>query len=322
MRNETALNSDVSRTWAIWIAVVFMAMLAGMLPGRPVLAQPHSVVVSIAPQKYFVERIGGKLVQAMVMIPAGASPHAYEPKPEQMRALAQARVYFGIGVEFEKAMLPKIVAMHPKLTIVPTDAGIAKMPMIRHHHDHAEHGHDSEPKHGHGHEQNHDQENAHGLDNHIWLAPELVRLQARAILEALTSLDPAHASVYEANHREFMADLDSLDADIHVALSGKEGAAFMVFHPAWGYFARQYGLRQIPVELEGKAPRAQDLQQLIDRAISEGIKVVFVSPQFSTRSAETIARAINGQTIAINPLAENWLDNMRVVANKFQRAMQ
>lgn len=350
MGKETVWKSYVSRTWGCWIMVVITAMLACMVPGRPALAQPHDVVVSIAPQKYFVERIGGDLVRTMVMIPPGSSPHAYEPRPEQMRTLAKARVYFAIGVEFEKAMLPKIAAMHPELTIVHTDQDIAKMPMIRRHHDQPAPApaHDS----GHGHEHNHapeqhqhqehDQEQAqeysqehsqehtqehsweHGqnLDNHVWLAPELVRVQARTILEALQNLDAAHAGVYEANYREFLADLDSLDAEIRAALSGKQGASFMVFHPAWGYFARQYGLRQIPVELEGKEPRAQDLQQLIEKANSEGIKVVFVSPQFSTRSAESIAKAINGQTIAINPLAENWLDNMRTVASKFQQAMQ
>jgi zinc transport system substrate-binding protein len=337
MPAKKILGRDVLRA-GFWIMIMFTAALACIVPGRPALAQSHDVVVSIAPQQYFVERIGGELIRTTVMIPPGASPHAYEPRPEQMRTLAKARAYFAIGVEFEKAMLPKIAAMHPELTIVHTDKDIAKMPMIRRHHDHSEHVRDSENRHGHGHAQEqqqyqdqehtqeqpqkHSREHGQNLDNHVWLAPELVRLQARTILEALQGLDAAHASVYEANYREFMADLDSLDAEIRAALSGKQGASFMVFHPAWGYFARQYGLRQIPVELEGKEPRAQDLQQLIDQANSEGIKVVFVSPQFSTRSAESIARAINGQTIAINPLAANWLNNMRTVASKFKQAMQ
>jgi len=315
MPAKKVLGRDVLRA-GLWIMIMITATLAGIVTGRPALAQSHDVVVSIAPQQYFVERIGGELVRTTVMIPPGASPHAYEPRPEQMRILAKAQAYFAIGVEFEKAMLPKIAAMHPELTIIHTDADITKVPMIRHHHDHSGQAQVGEDKHAHdhGHGQN--------LDNHVWLAPDLVRLQARVILDALQALDPAHARVFEANFKEFMADLDSLDEEIRAALSGKQGTAFMVFHPAWGYFARQYGLRQIPVELEGKEPRAQDLQQLIDRANSEGIRVVFVSPQFSTRSAESIARAINGQTIAINPLAENWMDNMRTVASKFQQAMQ
>jgi zinc transport system substrate-binding protein len=252
----------------------------------------------------------------VVMVPPGASPHSYEPKPEQMRALARASAYFAIGVEYEKAVLPKIAAMHPDLKIVQTDAGIVKAPMTgRHQHGQAkEHEHEHEHEHGHHHHK--------GLDNHVWLAPELVRIQAKNILESLTALDPAHAAVYASNYRAFMADLDSLDVDIKEALGGREGSAFMVFHPAWGYFATQYGLRQIPVEVEGKEPTAQDLQRLIDRAKSEQIRVVFVSPQFSTRSAETIAKAINGQVVPVNPLAEDWMENMRTVAEKFRQAMQ
>ncbi|SMP46878.1 zinc transport system substrate-binding protein [Desulfonatronum zhilinae] len=339
------------RNWSSRLGIALIAFLFVTLGAESVRAQPFEVFVSIAPQKYFVERVGGRFVNVSVMVPPGASPHVYEPNPAQMRTLAQAKIYFALGVEFEKNLLPKIAALNPELQLVHTDAGIDKLSMIPHHqhrdyghdqgknHDHGpedangkSHGHDHGHGHGQGHEHAHnhghgqDRGNEHqhhgGLDTHIWLSPDLVRIQARHILEALTALDGAHAPVYEANFKAFMADLDALDADIRHTLAGKQEAAFMVFHPAWGYFARHYGLEQIPVELEGKEPKAQDLQLLIQRAKAEGIRVVFVSPQFSTRSAETIASAIEGQTIAINPLAENWMENMRTVAEKFKQAMQ
>lgn len=338
-------------SWNLRFGIALFAVLFMALGATSVRAQPFEVFVSIAPQKYFVERVGGQLVHVSVMVPPGASPHVYEPKPDQMRTLAQAEIYFALGVEFEKPLLPKIAAFHPELRIVHTDAGIDKLPMIAHHHHHEhehDHGHKHEKNHGHEHGHEHDHQHGHehahgkshnhnhghghdrsndhqqngGLDTHVWLSPDLVRIQARHILEALTALDGAHAPVYEANFKAFMADLDALDTDIRHSLSGKLGAAFMVFHPAWGYFARHYGLEQIPVELEGKEPKAQDLQLLIQRAKAEGIRVVFVSPQFSTRSAETIASAIEGQIIAINPLAENWMENMRTVAEKFKQVMQ
>ncbi|WP_051822787.1 metal ABC transporter solute-binding protein, Zn/Mn family [Desulfonatronum thiodismutans] len=334
------------------MGIALFAMLFVTLGATSVQAQPFEVFVSIAPQKYFVERVGGQLVNVSVMVPPGASPHVYEPKPDQMRTLAQAKLYFALGVEFEKNLLPKIGALHPELRTVHTDAGIDKLPMIPHHHhnDHGRgdhdhgHGHDHGENHFHGHEHAHGESHDHahdqehglaynhshghdhhhhgGLDTHVWLSPDLVRIQARHILEALTDLDGEHASAYVANFKAFMADLDALDVDIRHTLAGKQGSAFMVFHPAWGYFARHYGLEQIPVELEGKEPKAQDLQQLIQRAKAERVRVVFISPQFSTRSAETIASAIEGQTIAINPLAENWMENMRTVAEKFKQAMQ
>lgn len=354
-----------------WKVAMIMAMLFVSSPGIG-SAQPFDIFVSIAPQKYFVERIGGQMVNVSIMIPPGASPHVYEPKPAQMRSLSQSSIYFAIGVEFEKTLLPKLTALHPDLQIVHTDADIEKMPMIPHHHhdnghdhghdhEHAQnhdHGHDHEHKpehdhdHDHGHQSEHDHNHDHdhghahgsdhehdhgnthghghdhghhrheGPDTHVWLAPELVRIQAGHILAALTELDAAHAPVYEANYAAFMRDLDALNADIQQTLAGHEGAAFMVFHPAWGYFARQYGLEQIPVEIEGKEPRAQDLQQLIQRAVEEEIRIVFVSPQFSTRSAETIAGAINGRTVAIDPLAKNWMENMRSVAREFNEAFR
>jgi zinc transport system substrate-binding protein len=269
--------------------------------------------VSIVPQKYFVERIGGDLVNVAVMVPPGANYHAYEPTPAQMRALAQARAYFALGVEFEKAWLPRISATNPDLMIVHTDSGIEKIPMVAHHH-HAG-GHD----HGHGHGPGHLH---HGLDTHIWLAPDLVRVQAGHILNALRDLDPANASVYEQNHAQFMTDIDILDSDLRQILAEKQGMAFMVFHPSWGYFAKAYGLEQIPVEVEGKEPKARDLKHLIALAKERGITVVFVSPQFSTRSAEMIASSINGQVISIDPLAEDWLGNMRIVAEKFRAAVR
>ncbi len=295
-----------------------LAALVLLIGAGEVRAEPLSVFVSLVPQQYFVQRIGGSLVQTVVMVPPGSSPHAYEPKPEQMRALARAAAYFAIGVEFEKALLPKIEALHPGLRIVRTDAGIDKVPMLDRHH----HSHEHEPGHGHanGRELDHDHQN--GLDNHIWLAPDLVRIQADNILKVLRELEPAHAGAFEANHAAFMDDLDRLDADIKEILNVERDSAFMVFHPAWGYFARQYGLRQIPVEVEGKEPKARDLQRLIDQARAEGIRVVFVSPQFSTRTAETIAQAINGQVVPVNPLAGDWLENMRMVADKFCLAMR
>lgn len=284
--------------------VAFCVLMGPCLAG----AGPFDVFVSIAPQKYFVERIGGDQVLVSVMVPPGANPHSYEPKPAQARALTQSRAYFALGVEFERVWLPRISAAHPNLMIVHTDQGVQKMPMAAHrHHD------ESAFADGHGHD---------GLDSHIWLAPELVRIQAGHILNALRDLDPVHAKVYEDNFVRFMADIDALDADLRRIFDGMDRRAFMVFHPAWGYFARAYGLEQIPVEVEGKEPKARDLERLIDRAKERGITVVFVSPQFSTRSAEMIAASINGQVTFINHLAEDWLENMRIVAEKFRAAVR
>lgn len=343
----------------------FMACALFLVHGHA-LAQPVNVFVSIAPQKYFVEQIGKDLVNVSVMVPAGASPHVYEPRPGQMRELAQACMYFTIGVNFEPPLLQKIQAMHQGLRIVDTTVGIRKMPMpvghdhdpahgqnpdlahdhqARHehevHHEHEPHEHEphehedfADAEHGQDHQQpaDHGLEHARpatqlpqdqaGLDPHVWLSPDLVRIQAGNILDALKALDPDHGPRYETNYSHFLTRLDALDREIKEMLKAQAGAAFMVFHPSWGYFARHYGLVQLPIEVEGKEPGPRDLQNIIERAKTQGIKVIFVSPQFSTRAAETIAQAIDGQVMAIDPLTENWMRNMRAVAATFRHALQ
>jgi len=299
--------------------------------GNVFAADKLPVFVSIVPQKYFVQQIGKDLVDAQVMVQPGASPATYEPKPQQMADLSKTKIYFAIGVPFEKAWLDKIAAANPNLRVVHTDHGIEKLAMTAHHdHDDHEKGeHHGEEKHGdekgeHRGEAEHDKDHHDqaGLDPHTWLSPPLVKIQAQTILNALQEADPAHQSVYEANFKEFTAQIDQLDADLKKTFEGKEGLQFMVFHPAWGYFAHAYGLKQVPIEIEGKDPKPAQLQKLIQHARESGVNVIFVQPQFSTQSAEVVAREIGGQVVFANPLAEDWMANLRQVADKFQAALK
>lgn len=278
-----------------------------------VFADQMGVFVSILPQKYFVQQIGGDLVRVEVMVPPGADPHTYEPKPSQMVALAKTRIYFAVGVNFEQTWLQKFSATNPAMQIVHTDAGIEKIPMLAHSHDAedeptpaargnhpalgpppAEHDHD------------------HGaMDPHIWLSPPLVKIQAKHIRDALVQADPGNAATYQANFERFSSELDALDAELKAAFAGKEGLEFIVFHPAWGYFAQAYGLQQTPIELEGKEPKPAQLKEIIKHAREHHIQVIFAQPQRSSRSAETIARAIGGKVVFADPLALDWAANLR-----------
>jgi zinc transport system substrate-binding protein len=266
------------------------------------------MMVSIVPQKYFVERIGGDRVDVMVMVEPGNSPATYEPKPEQLKALSDAAAYFSIGVPFENAWLDKIAAANNEMLMVDTIADIERQPMAAHHHDEE------------GEHEEHDHEGG-APDPHVWLSPELVKVQSQAIYEALTQLDPAHQEEYKANLDAFVADIDQLEEDINETLTGLESNKFMVFHPAWGYFAHDFGLEQIPVEVGGQEPSAQELAQLIEEAKEEDIQVVFAQPEFSTEDAETIAEEIGGEVLLISPLAPDWMANMRTVAQTFARVL-
>lgn len=293
-------------------------IISTLFIGQSVLAADRiTVFVSINPQQYFVQQIGKDRVDVRVMVPPGASPATYEPRPKQMADLSAARVYFAIGVAFENAWLEKISAVNPGMKVVHTDNGIKKIPMADHFHpdqasrDYRKENHSDE-----------DDRSGPGLDPHIWLSPPLVKIQARSILTALQDIDPGHQDRYAANYYQFIARIDELDADLKQTFAGKQHRQFMVFHPAWGYFGRAYGLQQVPIEIEGKSPKPARLKALIEHAREKGIRVIFVQPQFSSKSAELVAREIGGQVVLADPLAEDWLANLTAVADRFKAALK
>jgi zinc transport system substrate-binding protein len=306
-------------TWTLIKRIVFPVFFLVCATGIYLLANTGhafenqiNIMVSIPPQKYFVEKIGGEYVNVSVLLPPETSPHFFEPKPARMIELGKADMYMAIGVEYEKHLLPRIRSMHPGLSIIQTDHGIKKIFMESH-----GHAHDHSPGDSHEHEHEHHG----GKDPHIWLSPELVMIQAENIYNALASAFPESKKYFQDNYNSFTRELQDLDEEIRNIFSQMNpGTKFMVFHPAWGYFAKAYDLIQVPVEMEGKEPRAADLKHLIDTARDENIKVVFVSPQFSRRSAQVIAESIGGEIVSIDPLAEDWKQNMRKMAEKFRLA--
>lgn len=309
---------------------VFLSMLLLVLSfGSANATEKLSVFVSIVPQKYFVEQIGKEMVDVQIMVLPGASPATYEPKPRQMAELSKATLYFSIGVPFENAWLEKIAAANPEMKVIHTDHGIEKIAMAKHHHDEEDHHHgkheDGHHEEAHHHKGDHGEGDHHGhtgLDPHIWTSPTLVKMQANTILKALQAADPSHKKAYQDNFNVFASNIDALDLELKQTFSGKEGLQFMVFHPAWGYFAHNYGLKQVPIEIEGKDPKPAKLKELIEHAKKDDIKVIFVQPQFSTKSANLIAKEIGGEVAFANPLAEDWMANLRMMADKFKAALK
>jgi len=287
-------------------------------------AQKMPVFVSIAPQAYFVNKIGEGLVETWVMVEPGAQPHTYEPRPKQMIALSRAKIYFTVGTEFESVWLDRFKAVNPNLKIVHTDADIKKFPMEEVHYQEDEKEDHPGPSSKEVPKSKHEQQHVHGIkDPHTWLSPPLALLQSRAVLCALVTEDPAHRAMYEANYRRLAVEILDLDAEIRNIIHGKgKKIRFMAFHPAWGYFARAYGLEQIAVEVEGKEPKPSQLKELIERAKEKNIKVVFVQPQFSTRSADTIAKALGGHVAFADPLASDWAKNLKDLAVEFESALR
>lgn len=265
------------------------------------------VFVSVVPQKYFVDRVGGEFVDVRVMVEAGDSPATYEPKPSQMAALSEAKIYYSIGVPFETVWLEKITSMNKSMVIVDTASGIERLPIME---EQSQENNEGETDHEEG-----------ALDPHIWLSPSLVKIQARNIFLALVDADPEHAKEYEINLNAFLADIESLEEELNLTLSDLETRKFMVFHPSWGYFARDFDLEQIAIEVGGTEPSAEEMVELIEKAQEEDIHVIFAQPEFSQQDAETIANAIDGEVVLISPLAYDWLENLRGVATTFSTTM-
>jgi zinc transport system substrate-binding protein len=288
-----------------WLTLL-LVLLPGWTWAEPQPAPlPLRVFVSVLPQKTFVERVGGPRVEVQVMVQPGASPHTYDPTPRQVAALAEADLYLAIGVSFEDAWMGRIRATNPVMRILDSSQGIDLRAMGAHDHDEeAGQGHD-EAKHA----------GDHGSrDPHIWTSPPLVKQMAAGIRDALTELDPAGGPTYAANYAAFAAELDSLDQEIRARLAGLANRRFMVFHPAWGYFADAYGLTQVPIEREGKEPGPKALAVLIEQARREQVRAIFVQPQFSRKAAAQIAVAIGGRVEVLDPLALNYVANLRQVA--------
>lgn len=268
-----------------------------------------NIVVSIAPQKTFVEKITKDKANISVMVAPGSSPHAYEPKASQMVAIAKADVYFFIGVEFEQAWLGRFKSQNTALRFVDMNEGVERIAMLEHHHDE-----------GHG-EEKHEEKDAESMDPHTWTSPKNVALMAKNIYTTLAKLDPQNQAFYKTNLDTFLQEINNTNAEIKNILKDvAPKSSFMVFHPSWGYFANDYDLKQVAVEAGGKNPKPKEMMHIIEEAKEENVQVIFAQPEFSDKSAQIIANEAHIAVKKISPLNENWSQNLinmaKAIANK------
>ena len=309
----------------LFITILFAMSLAANAcapaPANEGTSGPVQVTVSILPQAYFVERIAGDLVAVNVMVGPGDDAHTYEPKPEQMMALSESVLFLSIGIEYEEAWLPRFEDTNPEMDIIDTSEGITRiMETVPHDHDDDDHGHEADDHHD---DDDHGDDHGHGfgLDPHVWLTPANGIIIASNIYNALVAVSPENEAVFTTNYEVLVAEIESLDARISETLSTLTRRNFMVYHPAWGYFADAYGLTQLPIKVGGTDPSARELAALIDQALAEEISVVFVQPQFSESNARAIAQEIGGGVVKVDPLAYDWLANLETVAEAFASAL-
>ncbi len=273
------------------------------------------VATSIAPLAYFIENVGGDRVDVTTLIPPGGNPHTYEPTPRQMMIVSRSDLYVkvGSGIEFELMWMNKIEALNKHMSVCDASKGITLINTsdIQ---EEPEHGQIKGDEHGHSH---------HGIkDPHIWLSPANAVIITENIMNSLSDKDAAGSEYYFQNASSLINRLRLLKENISITLKDISKRQFFIFHPAWAYFARDFNLEQVPVELSGKDPTPERLGKLVKRAIKDDIKVIFSSPQFSKKSADVIAREINGKVVFIDPMPEDYISNLEKTAQLFQENLK
>ncbi len=274
----------------------------GRIPDKTLLRL--KTFVGIPPQSFFVERIGGDGVSVEVLVGPGRDPHTFEPTPKQMMALTQADLYFGIGFPFEEQILKKVQGSNPNFVMINTDSGIQRRVLGEQGHAEYEVRNRGEP------------------DPHIWLGISEIKIQSKNIFKGLAEADPNNIEIYRRNLDAFLQDLDTVHEHLKERFAPYWGRPFFVFHPDFGYFADTYGLLQIPIEIGGKSPTPKQIEMLISEAKKEGVKIIFAEPQFDRRSAETVAQAIGGVVVTIDPLEKDVLNNLENIAKNIKNALK
>ncbi|MCC5830976.1 MAG: zinc ABC transporter substrate-binding protein [Phycisphaeraceae bacterium] len=264
------------------------------------------VAVSIAPQKWLAEQLLGEHGRVIVVIPPNADAHTYSPSDAEVSRLMRSRLFFTIGMPFEEQgpWRGGRAAARYGLEVVNTTTGISFLEM------------DHECDHDHDHEHHHHHHDHGGLDPHVWLSPRLLKIQASNMAEALIEAAPDLAEDINQNLEAVHARLDELDAELTRILEPYRGRMFLVYHPAWGYLAHDYGLNQMAIEISGQTPSEGQLTGLLRLAREAQTRVVFVQPQISDVTAEAIAGQLGGRVEVIDPLAENLYDNLIDVAER------
>ena len=288
----------------LYSIAIILVLLGGLLfaQGKPEKQKTDTkptIALSILPQRYFVQRIAGDLVGSVVLVGEGQSPHSYEPTPSQMAALAKAKAWILSGTDFEEVLVDKVSSLYPNLMVIDGTEGVTFRSLEEHDHeegegsDHAVEGDSLE------------------RDRHTWLGWASAKILAGHVLETATTLLPEQKVLLEANHQQLIEEIDATFLSLKERLIPLAGRKVFVYHPSFGYFFDEFDLIQEAVEIGGKEPTARDLSLLIQKAKSEKAVALFVQKQFPLASAQTVAKAAGAKVLALDPLASDWMGNIK-----------
>ena len=281
--------------------ILSLILIAAFLMGCSVVTPAPvkdklQITVSIAPQAWLVKALTGDLAVVQSMVNVGDDPHTYEPKPSQMKTLAQTDIYFTIGVEYERAWMPRLSNSNSMMRVVDTTVGVDLLTS--------------------GNGLNGSNAQAGESDPHIWFSPQRMKVVAKNMAEALVSYNPVNKSTYDKNLAILLEKIDAVDAGVKEALKNVKHKEFLIMHPMLAYFAMDYGLVQLPVEIGGQEPTPGELAQLLELAHKYQIKTLYVQRNTSVKMAETVTKALGiSQIFELEPLVEDWPANMLKIAS-------
>lgn len=258
------------------------------------------LLVSVAPDKFFVEKIAGNTAKVELMVPAGASSHSFEPTPKQMLRASHADIWFQIGEGFEPRATKALQGHNAKMQIVDLRQGVNLIT--------------NDPNGAHCHCCS---KNTDCVDPHFWLSPREAKVQAATIAKALTERYPEHAELYRSRLNAFLIELDALDAECIALLKPLKERTIMVSHPAYAYFCRDYNLKQLSIEFEGKDPTPHQLTRVLNEARQAKIKKIFIQMQYNNKGARLVAKEIGAKVVMLDPYAENYMESIREIAKNF-----
>lgn len=248
------------------------------------------ITVTIEPLRYFTEQIAGNKFDVATMVPNGSSPETYEPTAKQMVKLSESDIYIKVGyIGFERTWMKKLESNAPHTIIINSSEGITL------------------------------QKNGNGVpDPHVWMSATNARVIARNIYKALAEIDSKDSLYFKSNLTKLLEKIEITDIKVREDISRNKTLTFLIYHPALTYFARDYGLTQIPIEEEGREPSAAQLQQTISVAKKKRVKIVFVQKEFTNRNTAIVEEGVNAQKVEINPLSYNWDKEMEDIAKKLK----
>ena len=289
--------------------VLMLALTACASPAVQDKTEKLTISVSILPQQWFVDQIGGDRVRTQAMVGSGDDPHTYEPSPQQMTNLANSDLYFTIGVEFEAVWLPRFESANPQMKVVDAAAGIGLIPAVD------EHEHDDAVV----------EDNTNTgteTDPHIWFSPTRMKQMAQTMAAAMQAADPPNADYYQANLEALLIKIDAVDAEVRTQLEGSKRDHFMVVHPAWGYVAEDYGLHMLAVEIGGNEPAPETLSNIIALAQEYEINTLVIEKGSNARLATAITEQAGIQSVVEwDPMAYDWPASMLMIAETLHQAL-